>query len=453
MTIKRPTNPNYCATVVALQQFRELPNCDNVKAAIIFGNSVIVGKDHQPGDVGLFFPVETQISAAFLGANNLFRKAEFGNADPTKAGFFEQHGRVKCMKFRGHKSEGLWVPLASLFALIPASPDLMQQLAVGVDFDEIDGIQICTKYVPKKHPRRLLENARDRRRARRAPKDRILDGQFRFHIDTENLRRNIHNLTPDMVISISDKWHGTSAIYSNILVERELKWYERLAKWMGVAVQEHEYGFTWSSRRVIKGVAGTAKAEAVHYYGSDIWGVVAKEIEHCVPKGYTIYGEIVGWTPEGAPIQGGYAYGCAPGTHRFLVYRVTVTNPDGKLVELTWEQMKTFCTLMGLEHVRELWAGPIVDFGKIPEQFPDESAWREALLEEMEMSFVHDQDCPFNPGKPAEGIVVKVDSLDECIAFKLKNFRFLKQESDQNDKGVVDIETEESVAVEEGGEA
>jgi hypothetical protein len=210
------------------------------------------------------------------------------------------------MKFRGHKSEGFWVPLASLFAVIPASPGLMQQLSPGVDFDEIEGIEICKKYVAKAN--RAQGAARVKQGRKSQPKDRILDGQFRFHIDTENLRRNIHKLTPDMVISISDKWHGTSAIYSNILVERELKWYERLAKWMGVAVQEHEYGFTWSSRRVIKGVAGTAKTDAIHYYGSDIWGVVAKEIEHCVPKGYTIYGEIVGWTPEGAPIQGGYAW-------------------------------------------------------------------------------------------------------------------------------------------------
>lgn len=45
MTFEKPQNPNYCATVVELRSFVDLPNCDNVKAALIFGNSVIVGKD------------------------------------------------------------------------------------------------------------------------------------------------------------------------------------------------------------------------------------------------------------------------------------------------------------------------------------------------------------------------------------------------------------------------
>ena len=114
LELATPKNANYTATIVALKTFVDLANCDNVKAALIFGNSVIIGKDAQPGTVGVFFPLESQIDEEFLGANNLFRKAEYGNVEPEKKGFFEQHGRVKAAKFRGHKSEGFWIPLASL---------------------------------------------------------------------------------------------------------------------------------------------------------------------------------------------------------------------------------------------------------------------------------------------------------------------------------------------------
>ena len=84
MNLQPPENPNYCAVVVALSTFVDLPNCDNVKAALIFGNSVIVAKSAQSGEVGLFFPVETQLDEKFCGANNLFRKPEWGNKEADK---------------------------------------------------------------------------------------------------------------------------------------------------------------------------------------------------------------------------------------------------------------------------------------------------------------------------------------------------------------------------------
>ena len=60
-----PKNRNYCATVVKLTQFVELAGMNNVKGVMIFGNHVIVGKDTSVGEVGLFFPLETQLSNEF----------------------------------------------------------------------------------------------------------------------------------------------------------------------------------------------------------------------------------------------------------------------------------------------------------------------------------------------------------------------------------------------------
>jgi hypothetical protein len=475
MNFETLKHTNYGATVVTLSKFVALEKgdggrqaCDNVKAALIFGMQVIVSKDVEAGSVGLYFPAETALSAEFLGQNNLYRKAEFGNTDPEKKGFFEQHGRVRVVKFRGHKSEGFWIPLDSLKYLgLPLS-----EFPVGAEFDFVNEHEICHKYIPRRN--RVSNPCAPRGRKARV-EDKLVDGQFRFHIDTAQLRRNAHRIEPDTLISVSEKWHGTSAIFSNILVKRDLAWYERALKWLGTKIQEYEFGFTWASRRVVKGVDGEAKKDAVHFYSTDIWGTVAKEVQEFIPKGFTIYGEIVGFTPDGGAIQKGktgvYHYGCQPGTHRFLVYRVTSTNYDGKVVELAWPQMKEFCRKYGLEMVKELYYGRADGFFPMDrvEAFDNEGysignrnmtldEWQEGFVKALEKAFVYDQMCQHNNMEvPAEGVVVRVERYDECEAFKLKSFLFLQHESDQLDKGELDMETAEAEGgadeVTEGAEA
>jgi hypothetical protein len=47
-----------------------------------------------------------------------------------------------------------------------------------------------------------------------------------------------------------------------------------------------------------------------------------------------------------------------------------------------------------------------------------------------------------------EGIVVRVDSLFDASPYKLKNFAFLDKERKDNDEGVVDLESEQTLEVE-----
>jgi len=441
MTLEAPKNKNYAAVVVALDKFVDLPNCDKVKAALIFGNSVIVAKTAGAGEVGLFFPVETALSTEFCGANNLFRKPEWGNTDTAKKGFFEEHGRVRAVKFRGHKSEGFWIPLDAI------SYTGTNDLAVGAEFDKIGDHEICHKYIPRNARTQELTRGHQGRQAR--AEDKIVDGQFRFHIDTENLRRNSHKLDPESWISISEKWHGTSAVFANVLVKRDLTWLERLANYIGLKVRDSDYGLVWSSRRVVKGVGDENKANAVHFYDSDIWGVVAKEIRAQIPKGYTVYAEIVGYTPEGAAIQKGYHYGCQMGAHRTVVYRVTSTNADGRVLELSWQQVKYFCAKYGFEMVKELYHGRAADFFPYVTGGPL-ADWQEYFVKHLEVLHVSGAMCQHNNNEvPAEGVVLKVDRLEEDEAYKLKSFVFLEWESKQLDKGEADMETAESEAVAE----
>jgi len=450
MKFKTPVNENYAATVVRLKNFVELDNCDNVKSALIFGNSVIVSKDCQVGDVGLFFPVECQLSKEFLGQNNLFRKPEFGNIDPEKTGFFEHHGRVKAVKFRGHKSEGFWIPLHSV-----EYTGIQDEFKDGLTFDFIGDHEICRKYVIKKH----VQNPTRGKKAVDLAKY-ITDGQFRFHFDTTNLRKNIKEIRPNDLISITDKWHGTSAVYANVLIKRKLNIIEWLLKKLGVKIKDTKYGLVYSSRRGIRFVdkIRTKSKEYIDAFNlENIWGVVGNEVGSKIPKGFTVYGEIVGYLPSGMPIQGkfrygndfdkktngigNYHYGCQVGEHRFLVYRVTTTNEDGQVVELPFPQMKEFCVRNGLEHVKEFYYGYAEALVKSKNYVCDEE-WQEQLLLSLEKEYVHDQMCSYNHNEvPAEGIVVRKDELNECKSFKLKNFKFLEWESKQLDSGQVDIES------------
>ncbi len=431
-----PRNPNYSATLVELKHFVDLPNCDNVKAAIIFGNSVIVSKDSEEGDIGLFFPVETQLSHEFLCYNDLYRKAEYGNVSGLPGGFFEQKGRVKAMKFRGHKSEGFFIPSASIeYALGSAKIDDLPE--IGDSFDYIGKHEICRKYVVKTE-RVAGESKNQKPKAKIA--DRIVENQFRLHYDTENLRRNAFKINPDDFISITDKWHGTSAVYSRVLTKRTLKWYEKLALKVGLPIKTEEYGFVYSSRKVVKSVSGSGNPDANHYYESDIWGVVGKEIEDLIPEGFTVYGEIVGYTQTGEPIQKGYNYGCMPGHHDFRVYRVTLTTHEGKVVELSWLQVQEFCIERGLHIVPTLYYG-------LASSFVSESMvhWHEEFLNNVEKTFVYDHNCEYNQGMvPAEGVVVRVDKLHQSEAYKLKSFQFLLRESKELDAGILDMETGQS---------
>lgn len=277
--------------------------------------------------------------------------------------------------------------------------------------------------------------------------DKIVPNQFRLHEDTTNFRRNVTAIKPTDFISISDKWHGTSVVISNVLTVRDLPWYESLLKRLGVRVVEQTYGLVYSSRRVIKAV-NAHQTKSNHYYSEDAWGIVAKEVKDRLPAGFTVYGEIVGFSPDGAAIQKGYHYGCPVGGHRFVVYRVTLTNAEGLPVELGWKQMQEFCAKYGFIMVPTYWYGVASEWGSDELKHlaaVNEQDWQIQLLHELETMFVNDQMCLYNNSEvPAEGIVLRIDGLHSAEAFKLKNFKFLEWETKQLDKGVLDLETQEA---------
>jgi hypothetical protein len=466
--LEKPVNPNYCATVVRISKINTLDNCDNVVAAIIFGNSVIVGKDTKIGDFGLYFPPETQLSKDFLYHNNLYRKAEL-NADVTKKGYFEENRRIKVAKFRGHKSEGLFMP-ASCLKYITASDTFegdFQYLSEGVDFDKIGKNEICRKYIIRARNEPGQQKKSDKKVVKKF--DRLVENQFRLHIDTENLRRNSYKLRPDDLISITNKIHGTSWVVGRVMVKKP-SWINNLGfkladinfptvlnflkyaqtglinKMLGHDSGKTQYDTVYSSRTVVKNKYINTTVNS-GFYNFDLWGEIADSLKDSLMDGITLYGEAVGYLPTGAWIQKGYHYGTRPNHYDVYVYRITYTNPQGKLIEFSWPQIKEYCNKFGLKHVQEFYYGPARD--KYP-LIKETEHWNQNFLEALEAEYMLDRKCPLNNEEVwEEGIVVRVDGLFECSPYKLKNFAFLDKERKDNDEGVVDLESAESLPEEE----
>lgn len=446
------SNKNYCGTIVEIKTLIPLENCNNVQAAIIMGNQVIVGNDVKIGDIGIFFPVETQLSKEYLSANNLYRDIEL-NIDKTKKGYFELSGRIRCVKFRGNKSEGLFMPIESLYFIYDKSGEYPK---VNDSFNEFNDVEICKKYVVKQE-RKSDHVKHQNGKGFKKYETKLIDGQFRFHGDTEQLYKNLHRINPDSLIQISYKLHGTSGVSSYILCKKHNT---KLAKFKAFVwnltnkienlfrsaqhtfeLQESEYDYIYSSRKVIKN--SELNPNAQHYYSEDIWGIAHKELEPHLQKGLSLYYEIVGYLPNGGMIQKDYDYGCEVGKHAIYIYRITQTNIDGKVFEFSARQVQDWCKKNGLNAVPELYYGYAKNL--VSEIYMDlyyqGVDFKDAFLDIVKKLY-NEKNCYLCKNKlPEEGCVIRIEGL-ELEAFKCKSVAFLERETKHLDKGEIDIESE-----------
>lgn len=449
----REDSTNYCCTIVKLPPKQKVEELDRLVKVTIFGNDVLTQKDADENQLYLFFPAECCISDTYLKFNNEYRESTL-NIDRSQKGYFEPSGRVKSIKFKGIISTGYLAPISTLYPI----SHTYWKLKEGDEFTDIDGVNICKKYKVVHQQGSTTKESRYNKKLKRF--DKLVPNQFRFHVDTSQLAKNLHMFSPEDIIVITDKWHGTSAVFSNVLINKELTWYEKLLKKFGVDIVTTRYDRLYSSRSVIKNQY-INKEQGGGYYGEDIWAVVNKELENKIEIGITLYGEIVGYLPSGRHIQKGYDYGCQiqnvknyePTTenpsistdglivknqHKFLVYRITYTKPDGSVIEFSWQQIKNYCQKYQLEHVKELYFGKLKDycFFITNDTFTSEEWFKALSVEYLE------KDCKYCVNKvPAEGIVVRRDGLETYSAYKLKSRNFLLGESKALDSGEVDLES------------
>jgi len=422
----KTTNENYCCSVIRLPIKQKVAGLDNLVNVNVYGNNVLVSKDSDENIPYLFFPVECQLSRDFLSNSSLYRDSTL-NLLKDKKGFFEDSGRVKALKLKGVISTGFIIPATSLNFLGNI------ELKVGDEFNEIDGVEIVRKYVNKEQAK-TGEKKEKKKRDVADRFDKLVPNQFRFHTDTAQLAKHIDRININDIILISRKIHGTSFVSSNILIKKELNWIEKIVNKF-IPIVTTYYDNIYSSRKVIKN--RYINKNAVDYYDVDIWGVVNQELSGKIEDGISIFGEIVGYLPSGKGIQGKYDYGCQTGEHDFYVYRMTYTKPNGQVIELSWQQIKDYCTKYGIKHVQEYFFGALVEFLRI------NSIEKEDLLNLLCEQYLEKNcyDC-ITPNLPDEGIVLRVDGKEHFNAYKLKSKRFLLGESAELDKGVVNIEDE-----------
>ena len=135
----------YTGFVVKVEHLRKHSNADRLQVATFFGNDTIVSLDTKIGDIGIYFPVDGQLSERYCQVNDLVRrKAENGKQC---GGYLDPEKRnIKALKLRGEKSDGLYMPITSLADFCKIS-----DLKVGDTIDVLNGQEICRKYIPRRN--------------------------------------------------------------------------------------------------------------------------------------------------------------------------------------------------------------------------------------------------------------------------------------------------------------
>ena len=441
----------YCGTVVKIGEILPIEGRDRIVKTMVNGLSIVIGKDEfQTGDVAVYCANETQIHELFLHLNSMYDDKEL-NIDKEKKGYINKHGRVRIVKLGGVPSYGILLNPTTIATFLNESIDDVKaylEKHVNEDFDEINGEIFCKVYVPpvKEHGSKLSNS--ERRDKNLARFKMLIEGTFRLHYDTEQLARNMHEFSPEDVVYIGNKLHGTSICLGNVLTNVPTNWFKRMwRKITGKNEFDHKYNLVYSSRTVIKNEFINPKQKAGGYYSDDIWGYWAEKLNGLIPQDYCIYGEIVGYTPNGTAIQKGYDYGCQPTDEvksKLMVYRITDHDK-----ELEVSDVIAFGQYLK-EHLGDI----IIDFpllyhGTLGDLYPEISTtdhWRENVLEalKVEKKFLMEQLEPMCINKvPREGFVIRKANDPIKRAFKLKCFRFLEKERTAIDNGEVDIEMTE----------
>ena len=467
----------YTAFITRIKNVRPHPNADRLQMGECFGNTVIVSLEYEDNQLGIYFPSDGQISTAFAEANNLLRKKdENGN---NIGGYMDPDKRnVTAIKLRGEKSDGLFLPLKSLEPFGDITT-----LREGDRIDNFNGHEICCKYVPRRNVRHGHASNGNKTRKKKV----VIAPLFTEHADTEQLAYNLAAFKPGDEIEITLKMHGTSQRTAYLPVFQgyatPFPWARKVLKHvdpdkkmgritkkiydaaMDTANPVYDWGYVSGTRRTV-----LENFEGGYYGSNEFREAHSKFFEGKLWKGEEVYYEVVGFTHTGAPIMSTadnkklndkefvkqygktttFSYGCEPTGKRGIgiveekvpqsdiyVYRMTMTNEDGDVVEYTPDFMRYRCEQMGVKTVPIMWTGRIPYGGH--EANPGE--WIKNKAEEF-----YDGPDPVGKIHVREGVVVRILNRPKFCAYKHKNWSFKALE------GIVKVEAEAPDMEEADGE-
>jgi len=432
--IKIKTDSNYLAKIFKIKNIRKHENADRLQCISVDFNNVITDLKAKDGDYYIFFPVGSAIDPKLLSHLNCYKDSSL-NRDQKVEGYFSSKGVVKAANLRSEKSEGFILPLREIESFYDCSGLDKYE---GKYLDSIKDSLVCWKCEAVKKKEEISSNRKTRKLNKKV--SRLVEHQFRLHEDTDQLGRNIHKFNLDDEISITSKWHGSNATLGRVRVKRNLTLLEKIAKFFGAKVQGEEYPNSdelplYASRNVIKNRSFSDSGSG--FYKFDFWTEIAKKYGDKIPKNFSIYGEIVGQSPDGRWIQRmknqGFDYGVFPYSFDLFVFRVTFTNHDGHVYELGTEASKQFCDKYGLNFVPIFFLGTVRQFllENGVDKFDSEEEWRSEFIRVIKEKY-NEKDCEFCKNKvPEEGVVIVRQRLDKFEAYKQKSHRFLKMEVEQ----------------------
>ena len=416
--------------IVQIKELQKHPNADRLQIAIIFGASVIVDLKTKIGDLGIYFPIDLQLSEEYCRENDLVRrKDENGNA---AGGYLDPNKRnIRAMRFRGSPSEGLFMPLETL------KYTGQTKFEVGEKISIVNGHEICRKYIPRNSYKGSTPKAGNKTRKKRVP----LAPLFAEHADTEQLVYNLDSFYKGDLIEITLKMHGTSGRTGYLPKLKKIKrsLLDIILRREGTPI--YDWGYVTGTRRVVLNDFNGG------FYGDNSFREKhAKFFEGKLNKGETVYYEIVGFLDSGAPIMPSvanskisdkafskkygpttsFSYGCAPRAFYSTeenkeipqsdcyVYRMTMTNEDGDVVEYTPDYMRYRCEQMGAKCVPVFYKGYLDEYHK---STPGEYV---KMLAEL----FYDGADPVGLTHVREGVVVRIVNRPRFCAYKHKNFSF-----------------------------
>lgn len=418
----------YAGYIVKVKNVRPHPNADRLQIATFFTNDVCIGIDIPIGELGIYFPSDGQLSEEYCEYNNLVRKKD--DAGNNIGGYMDPNKRnVKAIRLRGECSDGIYMALSSLEF---TGADL-NEFKEGDTITVVNGHEICKKYIPKK-PNKVSVPQGNRVRKKKVP----IAPLFKEHADTEQLAYNLSAFRPGDQIEITLKMHGTSQRtgYLPVLTGYKRTLLDRILRRDGKP--QYDWGDVSGTRRVV-----LENYEGGFYGDNEFREVHSKKFKGKLWKNEQVYYEVVGYQNGSNPIMGTcsnkklndkefikqygeetvFSYGCEEGKSEIYVYRMTMTNEDGDVIEYTPDFMRYRCEQMGINCVPVLWKG------YIPEKFPviihddlvinNAGEYVEYLAEQY-----NDGPDPIGKTHIREGVVVRIINRPKFCAYKSKNFSF-----------------------------
>lgn len=261
------------------------PNADRLDLVTVLGWQCVTAKGvFKSGDLCAYFPIDSilpeKVEAVIFGPDSKVK--------------LDKH-RVRTIKLRGAISQGMAISLPTL------------QDAGVLSLHHVEGHDVTQELGVTKYEPPVTASTPQ---AAGVPRKK-LNSNFHKYTGIENGKNYPELFEQGERVVVSEKLHGTNARYGWVKFEASTLW-KKILQFFKLAP---EYEFVFGSHNVQLQDSPFDKT----YYGTNVYAKMISQynLKEVIPKGYALYGEIVG---DG--IQKGYSYGCKPGEHRLYLFDI-----------------------------------------------------------------------------------------------------------------------------------